>query len=117
MSTIEVSGADDDMRCAKDRWTNGVADRNARVMEENIKHAKIMAKSESLMWKERFYLREGRSIVVPLLPIKVDAGTKLNNNKKKRREEERRTVPHRASCIVWGTLHRRASTGFGDVTS
>ena len=50
MSTIDVSGADDAMlRCAKDLCTSGVDDRNARVMEENIKHATIRAKSESLM--------------------------------------------------------------------
>ena len=50
MSTIDVSGADDAMlRCAKDLCTSGVDDRNARVMEENIKHAKIITKSESLM--------------------------------------------------------------------
>ena len=49
MSTIDVSGVDDDMARANDRWYMGVADRNARVTEENMKHAKMMAKSESFM--------------------------------------------------------------------
>lgn len=51
MSTIDVSGADEEVMAraiAAGRYS-GVADRNARVMEENMKQAKMIAKSESLM--------------------------------------------------------------------